>query len=388
MSSLLKLYGNIRPRFLALTLSDSFNAYFIGGLSPSVLSRIDIFTSVTGSWKTSFMKLARWGAAAVLLGDKIVIGGGYLDFDGTSSSTYVEIFDTIKLKSEIHSTGLSVARGQLTSSSNVDVLALFVGGIASSNNLSPYASVDIFNLTSGSFVFTSLSSARFALGSAYTKTVSLFVGGLGVGGVYSDRVDIFRDGVWSTSMLSNARSDIVGTTMGSILIFGGGYNDITHESDVVDIFDTISFTWRATSLPVARTRMSVAAVGCKVLFGGGFMRNAPYISDSVDVYDFSTLTWTSLSGTLPVGVSDLSAISIGDLAIFAGGSNIDNVVQGSVSYFSFCPPGIFVLSSVLVSIDTVLRGASCSCALGKFDNGTACVSCPAGAILIFLGFYW
>lgn len=145
--------------------------------------------------------------------------------------------------------------------------------------------------------------------------------------VPSDAVDIYDDasGTWSEDHLSVARAGIAATVVGHYALFAGGTPDGTTSSDVVDVLDLQTMTWLApaAALSQARHALSAATVGDRAIFAGGFSGAAP--SDVVDVYDASlglpndAGAWTST--TLVAARGQLAAASVGNVALFVGGSN-------------------------------------------------------------------
>ena len=119
-------------------------------------------------------------------------------------------------------------------------------------------------------------------------------------------------------------------------------------SAVVDLFNCLTQTWSTAHLSVARMDPVAASVGSIALFAGGQSRKPfdsgnPYISsyyDSsvVDVFHVTTAKWSNAS--LSVARKYLSATTVGDLAVFAGGENSDVVdsyrlaVTGGSTYAS------------------------------------------------------
>jgi hypothetical protein len=107
------------------------------------------------------------------------------------------------------------------------------------------------------------------------------------------------------------------------------------ESSVVDLFNCLTQIWSTAHLSVARMNPVAASVGNIALFAGGLSRkpfdsNNPfnpfslhYDSSVVDVFHVTTGKWSNAS--LSVARKYLSATTVGDLALFAGGENSDVV---------------------------------------------------------------
>jgi hypothetical protein len=80
----------------------------------------------------------------------------------------------------------------------------------------------------------------------------------------------------------------------------------------VDIYNAETNTWSTATLSQARSLLVAASVGNKALFAGGTY------SDVVDIYNADTNTWSTAK--LSQGRSYLSATAVGSKAFFAGGS--------------------------------------------------------------------
>jgi hypothetical protein len=74
-------------------------------------------------------------------------------------------------------------------------------------------------------------------------------------------VDIYNtlNGSWSTATLSQPRSRLAATSVGNLVLFGGGYNGSSH-SNVVDVFNVTSNTWTTATLSKARSGLVATSV--------------------------------------------------------------------------------------------------------------------------------
>ncbi|MAG63439.1 hypothetical protein CMO84_07950 [Candidatus Woesearchaeota archaeon] len=97
---------------------------------------------------------------------------------------------------------------------------------------------------------------------------------------------------WSTATISQARILLAVTTVGSTALFAGGSwqdSDGTwHASDVVDLYDATTNTWGTATLSQARTELAATTVGSTALFAGGSWRDSSTSGQS-DVVDLYTL---------------------------------------------------------------------------------------------------
>lgn len=131
----------------------------------------------------------------------------------------------------------------------------------------------------------------------------------------------------SPTSLSNARSDLVATSVGNYALFGGGYTG--SYTGGVNAYDTSLTRTTPTGLSQARYALAATTVGGYALFGGGRVNSSGRAV--VDAYD-ATLTRTN-----PTGLSEargwLAATSIGNYALFAGGRTYISS-SGRYQYFS------------------------------------------------------
>ncbi|MBK9526208.1 MAG: T9SS type A sorting domain-containing protein [Bacteroidetes bacterium] len=182
--------------------------------------------------------------------------------------------------------------------------------------------MDIYDNSTGLWTTANLSQARSALSSTAVGTKVFFAGGMIGSSSYSSVVDIYDNstGLWTTANLSQARSVLSATAVGTKVFFAGGFATVPQTVfSVVDIYDNSTGLWSTANLSVARGFLSAATVGSKVFFAGGFTSNGTGYSSVVDIYDNSTGLWTTDS--LSVARGYLSATSVGTKVFFAGGRN-------------------------------------------------------------------
>jgi hypothetical protein len=156
--------------------------------------------------------------------------------------------------------------------------------------------------------------------------------------------------MWSTAQLSVARSYLAATSVGNIAIFAGGSS-----SDAVDLFDITTGLWSTAQLSVARVFLASTSLGKVAIFAGGqssgaytryieavqltclclrlsslyflrvffaavshvFLSLDQSVSNVVDLFDSETGAWSTAQLSVPR--TFLSATSIGNTAMFAGG---------------------------------------------------------------------
>ena len=142
-----------------------------------------------------------------------------------------------------------------------------------------------------------LTQARTWLTATTVGNTALFAGGgwEGRDGPWfeSDVVDLYdaTTNTWRTAALSQARRGMAATTVGSTALFaGGGWHDrdgTAHDSDVVDLYHAPTNTWRTAKLSQARTSLAATTVGGTALFAVGYWydgNGTRHYSDVVDLY--------------------------------------------------------------------------------------------------------
>jgi hypothetical protein len=177
--------------------------------------------------------------------------------------------------------------------------------------------------------FGTLSIARAGIASATAGNKVLFAGGFTTCGTigsgicnWFSRVDIYdlNTQTWSTAELSLARTFMSVATIGNKIFFAGGYISSDDATSRVDIYDATSNSWSTAELSQARTGVAAASAGNKVFFAGGCSLDGGLCqtpSALVDVYDASTNIWSTTS--LSEARIGLAAASVGDKGLFSGG---------------------------------------------------------------------
>ncbi len=112
--------------------------------------------------------------------------------------------------------------------------------------------------------------------------------------------------------------DAVTATVGDLVFFAGGSSDFNLiPSAQVDIYNSSSETWTTATLSQPRDSLAATSVGDLVLFGGGLTYDPVTLiysnSDRVDIYNSTSKTWST--ATLSVPRSVLAATTVGTLLI-------------------------------------------------------------------------
>jgi hypothetical protein len=149
-----------------------------------------------------------------------------------------------------------------------------------------------------------------------------------IGFVIQD-VNIFElyTGRWIHEKLWTARSYLTGASVGDKVLFAGGTNihsinpvygsaPLTYY-DIVDIFDADDYTHSFSLLGAARAYMASASADGKAFFIGGKTATGYY--SKIDVFDLVNDIWYEIEMPRPRGFS--AAAVVGDKIYIAGGKN-------------------------------------------------------------------
>lgn len=267
---------------------------------------------------------------SAVLGNKLIMAGGYRSGALTDFSDRVDIFDWSSGNVIKITESLIQGRAELTSAVIGNKL-IMAGGISSSNDTGYSNVVDIFDWSSGSLIkrSDSLSQKRSLLTSATIGNRVIIAGGYNRATGYSDVVDIFD---WSSGTLVKTvehlyapRNRLTSAVIGNKVIFAGG-NNSGGPSDVVDIFDWSSGTLVKTveHLKEARYNLTSAVVGSKLIIAGGFINtdSDPMItSNMVDIFDWSSGSLIKYTDSLSEKRGALTSSVLNNKLIIAGGVN-------------------------------------------------------------------
>ena len=125
--------------------------------------------------------------------------------------------------------------------------------------------------------------------------------------------------------LSEAKSRLSMATAGNKILFAGGLLSSGMASSTVDIYDLTNQSWSTAQLSVGRFLMAAISFGNKIYFAGGVISNTNYnytLSSRIDIYDVTSNTWSIAELSEPR--SDMSVATIGNKIMFAGGTKLFN----------------------------------------------------------------
>ncbi len=295
-----------------------------------ILFPILIFTmSISyGQWTTSTLSEAKdgMGAAALPGSNTFWFAGGWGDIAETNK---VEIYNaetgtwTFSQLSQTRSWPAGLAYKNHI---------FFAGGMFWSTTYEPTSRVDIWNNEASQWTTAELSVPRFSISAVGIGNKALFAGGGNIiQNTVSSAVDIydFTTGQWTTTQLSGPRaamgSAVVETSNGPIALFGGGITGFTGPAtDLVEIYHVNTDSWSTAQLSQARGHLSATSVGNKVIFAGG-ITNDNVLSDKVDIYDALTGEWTTASLSVPrcTDMTDGLTKTVCGKVYIVGGGKID-----------------------------------------------------------------
>lgn len=272
--------SNIGPHAYAASCSNGINVLFAGGRNAannSIVSSIDAFNDSLVKFSVTALTIARESLAGARTTNHMLFGGGR--DSGMNVSNVVDVYDS------------------------------------SLTRLSP----------------KNLSNARYGLAAGRAGNYALFAGGNGGGGGIS-YVECISDSLVlsSASNLSYPRETLAVAELNNSVIFAGGYYNGDSRRNM-DKYDSSLTRSTLTSLTFERQDHAGASNG-NVLFGGGTEYKTSYVQgypEILEEYD-STFTKINYAEGLTTDRKQLIAVSVGDFALFGGGSRYGS--SGSEEY--------------------------------------------------------
>ena len=295
--------------------------FFAGGFSWSPFGNqkaVDILDLSTNTWSTDTLSEARDEMSAVAYGDRAYFVGS----SGNSTITKVlDIYDNGEDK--WYQMQLPNATG--------------IKGIAANDNklfVAGWAYVDVLDLDSNTWKSYELSVPRGDIEAVSVGSKVIFAGGFNDGA--SNRlntVDIYdvETGEWSIDSLSQDRSALAAIAYNGKAYFAGGVLDNYDATKTIDIYDEETGEWSVDSLMRKRHSLTAAVLDGKIYFAGGRGFNGQGNYDDIDILNTETGEWTEEK--LPRGRFSLAAISSDDAVYFAGGNSSSGDYNG-VDIFS------------------------------------------------------
>ena len=142
--------------------------------------------------------------------------------------------------------------------------------------------------------------------------------------------------------LNKARRTLAAAANNQYALFGGGMTADSQPSDtsaVVDAYNTSLTHTVPSGLRTGKTHLAATAIGNYVLFGGGAHREidsnfSVTITESAQVDAYNTSLTRSTAANLNVARSSIGAASIGNYALFGGGSIGDDEPSNIVDTYN------------------------------------------------------
>jgi hypothetical protein len=183
---------------------------------------------------------------------------------------------------------------------------------------------------------TPLSVARGGMAATSTSDYALFAGGSSTG---SNIVDVYDKSLkhYVADNLSNTVHWLAATTLGNFALFGGGCMDHSKSgtyivSATVDVYNqSLEHLTTSEPLSVGRYNLSATSVGNYALFAGGEETKRAEVS-TVDVYNQSLIHSTTTE-PLSVARGSMGVASIGNCALFVGGQ-YNSITKSTVDVYN------------------------------------------------------
>ena len=283
-----------------------------------------VFDTRSRQWKTAEFAVPRDDPKRIVVGDKLILAGGWLDNQRRASDS-VDVYDAPLHAG--HSARLSAPRWDPAHAVIDDNIAVIAGGCTGTrSDCNPSDAVDVYDALSDTWTAAQLSAARYGIATAVVGTKAILAGGC-IRESHrcdqaSDHVDIYDASTkrWRSTTLPRPRFYLGAVTVGSEALFYGETDPhICNPSDSVDIYNATTDTWTSARLSVTRCAIAVIPVGSKVIFAGGrteYQAGAHHF-DVVDIYESTTGVWSSAH--LSEARDDVRAASVGRTVFLAGG---------------------------------------------------------------------
>ena len=287
--------------------------YFNSSLTNGSASTL--YCSTDSSYKTR-------GVIATTVNNYAIFGSGDILGKQYGENRYLTGYNTSLTRKYVQVTGYNIG-GLYAAATSIGNYAIFAGGFADGY------SMDYLLAVNSSLTYQSLdySHNRHGLSATTVGNYAIFAGGDyndDEGSYYFNTAYAYDSSLTERQLSNMSKQRFLGaaTTIGSYALFAGGKNDTAGSSkyfnDSVDAYDTSLTKSSAPVLNIARFELAATSVGDYAMFGGGSAYSTSYCSD-MDLYDKS-LTHTVTTG-LSVARSGIVATTIGSYALFAGGSS-------------------------------------------------------------------
>ena len=220
---------------------------------------------------------------------------------------------------------------------------LFAGG---SPDGCATATVDIYDIATGTWTTSQLSKARWGIGVVTLGNKIFFAGGIvplpGPPGptcyftnmidTRTSTVDIYdaSTNTWSIAQMSSPQV-VTGAVTNNKAVFAGNEQLVWTSNNGVDIYDGAANSWSASTLSFTRRILATTAIVNKCFFAGGEYDPDGFTSN-IDIYDALSNTWTVDHFSPPFNQGWApSGIAVGNKNYWAGGLYYDPAIYVGVT---------------------------------------------------------
>lgn len=285
------------------------------------IASVFICASSFSQWSTITLSSGRFYASTAIYNDTLFTIGGA---QNNVLQTTVDVYD-LNTSSFANNMNISQPRGYSGVVAGDSALYIF-GGVANLTS-QPITGSNIVDIYShGTWTTHQLPESVMVNSAVHVGSKVMFSGSLismefdasGAVPIFSDSIYIYDElsDEWSTYAISVPRSDIGVASDGNIAMFAGGYSGPNQVSDAIDIYNASTDSWSTATLSEARMQTGGTFCNGKFYFAGG--RNINTESKVIDIYD--GVNWSIDSLSTPR--SAVTAMSVGDVVIFAGGGTL------------------------------------------------------------------
>lgn len=241
----------------------------------------------------------------------------YIGVDGKARLFYISTISTLSRHGQI--TSLWNYRNTL-SALHIGNYAIFGGGI---NDQYMYRTIDVYDTSLTHFHNSATTgTGALAAGRRYMTTTNVGDYGIFAGGFKSDStsssvVDTYTPTLTKSTAteLSTSRGALAGANVGNYAVFAGGLANMSDASSAnltsVESYNTSLTKGSVSALSVGRSYFDATSVGNYALFGGG--------SDSAVVDTYNTSLTKGTATNMSTGRTFVEAVTVGGYALFGGG---------------------------------------------------------------------
>jgi hypothetical protein len=316
-------FGNLAVSRSMFEVVAAGEKVYIGGgkygsfADPQYTKTVDVYDNATDTWSTLNLKVQREVGGSGTIGNKVFFAGGTGRSDISGPVYMYNTVDIFDVTTNARTTGkLSQKRSNIAVGAAANKI-VFAGGWY----WNPYYMTvqsnraDIYDVTTGVWTRYTLSAKREDMAVAVIGNKIIFAGGWGVAGP-TNKVDIYdaATNVWTTGNLSLARYAMQSTVIGDQAFFAGGVGG----GNTIEVYNATMNSWSTISIPTTVTRFDMTSLNDELYIAGG-LDAANVETDLVQIYNTLSGTWSN--AYLSEARYDISTISVANHVLFAGGIN-------------------------------------------------------------------